>query len=151
MKTETQKTPAFRLRLSQILKGLQSPTVMGKADKERLIRTLNSHLNTIHETFQVPFSDRILFVKIAFVLMDTQASDMILLFIFSLLDVGSKPIVFPRKGELGGCSKNGRPSLQAGDCWYVSASFIITVSNAIAVLQLWGWEDGIYMCIVCKL
>lgn len=53
MKTETQKTPAFRLRLSQILKGLQSPTVMGKADKERLIRTLNSHLNTIHETFQM--------------------------------------------------------------------------------------------------
>ncbi|XP_038892644.1 uncharacterized protein LOC120081667 [Benincasa hispida] len=26
---------------------------MGKADKERLIRTLNSHLNTIHETFQM--------------------------------------------------------------------------------------------------
>ncbi|XP_023539450.1 uncharacterized protein LOC111800101 [Cucurbita pepo subsp. pepo] len=26
---------------------------MGKPDKERLIRTLNSHLNTIHETFQM--------------------------------------------------------------------------------------------------
>ncbi|XP_022150563.1 uncharacterized protein LOC111018673 isoform X1 [Momordica charantia] len=26
---------------------------MGKADKERLVRTLNSHLNTIHETFQM--------------------------------------------------------------------------------------------------
>ncbi|XP_004135072.1 uncharacterized protein LOC101213885 [Cucumis sativus] len=26
---------------------------MGRADKERLVRTLNSHLNTIHETFQM--------------------------------------------------------------------------------------------------
>lgn len=29
---------------------------MGKAEKEQLMRTLSSHLNTIHETFQVYFS-----------------------------------------------------------------------------------------------
>ena len=57
---------------------------------------------------------------------------MIPLLIFSLLDVGSKPICFP---ELGWSFKNGRPNLQASHCWYASTSFIIIISIVIVVFS----------------